>query len=125
MRFTGAVPYVLAPRYLALADVAVAPKLAATEGSGKLLPYMSMALPVISTDTPAHRQYLGREGVWVTPATPAALAAAIAETLADLPARREDARRLRNRVIERYAWAQTAGIMAAEFQALVAEGKST
>ena len=106
--FTGKVPYEEAPRYLALGEVAVAPKLSATEGSGKLLNYMAMALPVAAFDTPVHREYLGDLGVYAPPGDAVGLAAALA-TLLDNPA--DAARRgqaLRQRAIARYTWAQAA-----------------
>ena len=43
--FTGKIPYQQARDFLAVGDVAVAPKLSATEGSGKILNYMAMGLP--------------------------------------------------------------------------------
>lgn len=62
--FTGRIPYEQAPRYLALGDVAVAPKLSKTEGAGKLLNYMAVGLPTVAYDTPVAREYLGRDGVF-------------------------------------------------------------
>jgi glycosyltransferase involved in cell wall biosynthesis len=59
---TGRIPYQDAPAYLALGDVAVAPKLSLTEGAGKLLNYMAVGLPVVAFDTPVAREYLGPEG---------------------------------------------------------------
>jgi len=61
--FTGRIPYADAPRYLALGNVAAAPKLSLTEGSGKLLNYMAMALPTVAFDTPVAREYLGEYGL--------------------------------------------------------------
>ncbi|HEC36137.1 MAG TPA: glycosyltransferase family 1 protein, partial [Anaerolineae bacterium] len=61
--FTGKVPYEETPAHLALGDIAVAPKLSATEGSGKILNYMAMELPVVAFDTPVSREYLGSLGV--------------------------------------------------------------
>ncbi|RME81802.1 MAG: glycosyltransferase family 1 protein [Caldilineae bacterium] len=121
VRFTGAVPYELAPRYLALGDIAVAPKLSATEGSGKLLPYMSMALPVVASDIPVHRQYLGDAGVYVSPGDEQALAEALAETCRRLPDLRRRAFELRRRVEEKYTWHHAAKAMAEVFQTLVVE----
>lgn len=62
--FTGRVPYQDASRYLALGDVAVAPKLSITEGAGKLLNYMSIGLLTVAFDTPVAREYLGMEGIF-------------------------------------------------------------
>jgi glycosyltransferase involved in cell wall biosynthesis len=77
--FTGKVPYEEAPAHLALGDVAVAPKLSHTEGAGKILNYMAMALPTVAFDTPVSREYLGALGVYGgRTANPVALADAIA-----------------------------------------------
>ena len=54
--FTGRVPYADAPRMLSLGDIAVAPKLSLTEGSGKILNYMALAMPTVAFDTPAQRE---------------------------------------------------------------------
>ena len=70
VRFTGAIAYPQAPAYLALGDLAVAPKRSATEGSGKLLPYMSMALPIVATDTPVHREYLSEDAILISEPQP-------------------------------------------------------
>jgi glycosyltransferase involved in cell wall biosynthesis len=50
--------------YLALGDVAVAPKMSETEGSGKIPNYMAMGLPIITFDTPVSREYLGDIGIY-------------------------------------------------------------
>jgi glycosyltransferase involved in cell wall biosynthesis len=62
--FTGKVPYEEAPAHLALGDIAMAPKLSATEGAGKILNYMAMTLPTVTFDNPASREYLGTLGVY-------------------------------------------------------------
>jgi glycosyltransferase involved in cell wall biosynthesis len=64
--FTGRVAYRQAPVYLALGDVAVAPKLSETEGSGKLLNYMAVGLPTVAFDTPVAREYLGSDGIFAS-----------------------------------------------------------
>jgi len=50
--------------YLALGDLAVAPKMSETEGSGKIPNYMAMGLPVITFDTPVSREYLDDIGIY-------------------------------------------------------------
>ena len=47
-----------------LGDIGIAPKISATEGSGKLLAYMAASLPVVAFDTPVHREYLGNMGLY-------------------------------------------------------------
>lgn len=102
--FTGAVPYEAAPLYLALGDVAVAPKISATEGSGKLLPYMAAGLPVVAFDTPVHREYLGELGIYAQAGDAAGLAAATAWALDHPAATGQAALALRARVVSRYTW---------------------
>jgi glycosyltransferase involved in cell wall biosynthesis len=98
---TGRVPYSLAPRHLALGDVAVAPKLSLTEGSGKILNYMAVGLPVVAFDTPVAREYLGADGMLASPGDPASLAGCLSEAL---DANRLTGERLRRRAKENYNW---------------------
>ena len=103
--FTGKVIYKEAPAHLALGDVAVAPKLSATEGCGKILNYMAMALPTIAFDTPVSREYLGSLGVYAErTGDPAALADAIAGLLNDTRRRIELGQRLRERAARHFSW---------------------
>lgn len=103
--FTGKVAYEDAPRYLALGDFAVAPKVSATEGSGKLLNYMSMALPTLAFDLPVSREYLGDAGIYARDISARALAEGMT-TLLTMPAdrRHEIGRRLRERARSLYSW---------------------
>lgn len=106
--FTGKVSYEDAPAHLALGDVAVAPKLSATEGCGKILNYMAMTLPTVSFDTPVSREYLGRLGVYAGRAgDPAALADAIAGLLNDPQRRIELGQKLRARAARHFSWERT------------------
>ena len=103
--FTGKVPYEETPAHLALGDVAVAPKLSATEGCGKILNYMAMALPTVSFDTPVSREYLGSLGVYAgRTGSPLALADEIAGLLNDPQRRTELGRKLRERAIRHFSW---------------------
>ncbi len=103
--FTGKVPYEEAPAHLALGDVAVAPKLSATEGAGKILNYMAMTLPTVAFDTPVSREYLGTLGVYAERSgDPAVLADAIASLLNDPQRRTELGRKLRARVARHFSW---------------------
>lgn len=114
--FTGRVPYEQAPARLALGDLAVAPKIAETEGSGKLMNYMAMGLPTVAFDLPVCREYLGEE----TPCVPAgdvgAFARAILDLLADPAAAARAGRRLRQRTEETYDWSRGAPILMAAYQ---------
>lgn len=111
--FTGRVPYTEAPRYLALGDVAVAPKLSLTEGAGKLLNYMAVGLPTVAFDTPVARQYLGADGFFAAKGNVADLAAQLLMALfgeegGGLDAVRARGQRLRQRAIAAFSW-QAAG----------------
>ncbi len=100
----GRIPYDDAPTWLAIGDVAVAPKLSSTEGNGKILNYMASGLPVVAFDNPVSREYLGADGVFAPPGDVKALAAAIDSLLCDPIRARELGRRLRARAIENYSW---------------------
>jgi glycosyltransferase involved in cell wall biosynthesis len=104
--FTGKIPYHQARDFLALGEVAVAPKLSATEGSGKILNYMAMGLPTVSFDTPVSREYLGDEGIYAIPGDPASLAQALLNALADATDRRAPGAgsRLRRIATQGYSW---------------------
>jgi glycosyltransferase involved in cell wall biosynthesis len=85
--FTGRVPYEAMPLHLALADVAVSPKLSVSEANGKLLSYMAMGLPTVAYDTPVARELLGDLGVYAPRGDVAALADALEGLLDDAPRR--------------------------------------
>jgi len=102
----GAVPYEEVPRHLALGDVAVAPKLSATEGAGKILNYMAMALPTVAFDTPVSREYLGEWGVYAESGNVESLAQALLAMLQAPQEARSRGQHLRQRILERYTWEQ-------------------
>jgi glycosyltransferase involved in cell wall biosynthesis len=60
----GRILYKDAHAYLSLGDVAVAPKMSATEGSGKIPLYMAMGLPIVTFDSSVSREYLGDLGIY-------------------------------------------------------------
>lgn len=103
--FRGRIPREETPAHLALGDVAVAPKLSATEGCGKILEYMAMGLPTVAFDAPQNRQYLASLGSYAgRTGDPAALAEAIAPFLSDPPLRAELGRKLRARTARHFSW---------------------
>lgn len=70
--------------WLAVADLAVDPKLADSgEASGKILHYMACGLPIACFDRPNNRKYLGESGYYAGPVSGEGLAAAIEKGLAD------------------------------------------
>jgi glycosyltransferase involved in cell wall biosynthesis len=102
--FPGRVPYHSAPRFLAVGDVAVAPKLSSTEGAGKIGNYMAMALPVVAFDTAASREYLGSLGVYAAKGDSRSLAERLVEALDDPGHYSEVGRQLRERCIASLSW---------------------
>ena len=108
MTFTGRVPFASAPYYLAAADIAVAPKVSSSEGSGKLLNYMAMAQPIVAYDTPVNREYLGELGVYAPAGDVAALTAAITELATDPGRRRDLGQALRQRAQAEFSWPASA-----------------
>ncbi|NLS78787.1 MAG: glycosyltransferase family 4 protein [Chloroflexi bacterium] len=118
--FTGRVPYPEgAPRFLAMGDIAVAPKLSATEGSGKLLNYMSMAMPVVAFDTPVSREYMGEHGVYAPPGDVAAFAEALIALLDDPQRAASLGQQLRQRAVDRYSWDWAGGQITNIYQGLL------
>ena len=104
MTFTGRIEYRHAPVYLSLGDIAVAPKMSTTEGSGKLLNYMAMAQPVVAYDTAVHREYLADLGVYAPAGDIAAFTEAL-DTLSQYPEHRRClGQQLRERAKEVYSW---------------------
>ncbi len=79
----GRIFYRDAHEYLALGDIAVAPKMSMTEGSGKISNYMAMGLPVVTFDSPVSREMLGDIGVYATMGCSADLADKLALLLRD------------------------------------------
>lgn len=108
MTFTGKIEYRDAARYLSLGDIAVAPKLSATEGSGKILNYMAMAQPVVAFDTPVSSEYLAEWGVYVPVGDGEMFAAAIGELAHDPERRSKLGYALRTRAHEHYNWESAA-----------------
>jgi glycosyltransferase involved in cell wall biosynthesis len=109
--FTGAIPYEQAPAYLALGDVAVAPKISQTEGNGKLLNYIAMGLPTVAFDTAVSREILGDLGIYAPPGDWTALATELDHTLRDSDAAQQRGRALRTRAIAEHSWDQSAELL--------------
>ena len=119
--FTGRLPYDQLPQHLAIGDLAVAPKLSATEGCGKILNYMSMALPTITFRTPVSCDYLGHYGLYAEATTAAALAAAINRGLNLSQAeRQQNGHVLRQIAIARYSWQKTGRQLETVYGAILA-----
>ncbi|MBI3943842.1 MAG: glycosyltransferase family 4 protein [Chloroflexi bacterium] len=121
--FTGKIPYEEAPQYLALGDIAAAPKLSATEGAGKILNYMAMGLPVVAFNTPVSREYLREDGVYATPGNSRELAQAIALLHHNPHLATNISQHLRQRAIEDYSWHQAAAHIFNAYGAVSRRGK--
>ncbi|MGQ9765873.1 MAG: glycosyltransferase family 4 protein [Anaerolineae bacterium] len=125
--FTGRVPYGDAPRYLALGDVAVAPKLSLTEGAGKLLNYMAVGLPTVAFDTPVAREYLGGDGVLAIPGDVNSLADHLMQCL--FPPEDEQASpsakgsQLRNRATQLFGWDKAGELILETYAAVSRKSK--
>ncbi len=102
--FTGRVPYGDAPQNLALGDIAVAPKISTTEGSGKLLNYMAMGLPTVAFDLPVSREYLRDDAVCVAAGDAAAMADGILDLVAHPDRAAAMGSRLRARAVAEFDW---------------------
>ena len=101
-------PYAQAPAYLALGDMAVAPKLSLTEGSGKLLNYMAVGMPTVAFDTPVAREYLGPDGLFARLGDVQSLADQLYAGLFPSDQASDHYRRiglrLRQRALQRFSW---------------------
>jgi glycosyltransferase involved in cell wall biosynthesis len=104
--FTGRVPYEQAPQHLAMGDIAIAPKISATESSGKILNYMAMELPTVAFDVPVSREFLGELGIYAEPGNSHSLADAIQTLLVDPERAKSLGQRSRQWVGENYSWEQ-------------------
>jgi glycosyltransferase involved in cell wall biosynthesis len=125
--FTGRVSYHEVPRYLALGDVAVAPKMSMTEGLGKLLNYMATALPTVAFDTPVAREYMGSDGHLAVRGDVESLADKIMLSLYPASTDKwnlEMGKRLRQRVIQLFAWEQAGQMIVNTYRELTAQGSA-
>lgn len=114
VRLTGRIPYADAPTYLALGDVAVAPKLSLTESAGKLLNYMAVGLPTVAFDTPVAREYLGSDGLLAERGNVDALAAALHKAL-EAP---HLGALLRQRAVQHFGWTKAGQQIVAAYDEL-------
>lgn len=101
--FTGRVDFKEAPKYLNLADIAVAPKISRTEANQKILCYMACALPTVAYDTEVNRFMLGDQGVYAKFGEETALADSIVDLLSDTQRLRTLPSAMRQRALE-FSW---------------------
>lgn len=116
-RITGRVRYQDAPRYLALGDIAVAPKRTQTEANGKIYNYMATGLPTVAFDTVVNRDILGDIGVYTNPADDyQGLAQAINKLLNDPVTASIIAGQVRAKAVARYSWDSVADRIIAAYK---------
>ncbi len=119
VEFPGRIPYEDIAQWLAVGDIAVAPKLSQTEGNGKILNYMAMGLPVVAFDHPVARDYLGEDGVYAPQGDADALANGIESLLLNRAHAKGLGKRLRARAIEKFSWDASARKIEQAYSALV------
>lgn len=102
--FPGKIDYKQAPRYLALGDVAVAPKLSPTEGDGKIYNYLANGLPIVAYDRPASQEILGDLAFYAELGDAHSLACALQAALTDEARAAELACKGREMAVEKYSW---------------------
>ena len=102
--FLGRVDYAELPRHLSIASIAVAPKIAATEGDGKIYNYMAMGLPTVTFDRSVSREILGDTGIYAKLGDPGDLAEKIVWAI-DHPAEAAElGRKSRERAVAELSW---------------------
>lgn len=120
--FTGRIDYTNAPRYLSLGDLALSPKMSATEGSGKVLNYMAMSLPTIASDIPVHREYLAHLGIYLVPGDSVSLAEAITRFFNNPDETHCLGKKLRQRAMESFNWQKAGETISLTYEGLLKGG---
>ncbi|MFH0919786.1 MAG: glycosyltransferase [Fibrobacterota bacterium] len=116
--FPGRVDYWELPRYLSLAAIAIAPKIANTENDGKLLNYMSMGLPVATWDRPLSREILGTAGIFARYQDPSDLAGRLQQTMENPAECGRLGAAARERAEKLFSWHRTALTITGFYQTL-------
>jgi glycosyltransferase involved in cell wall biosynthesis len=127
--FTGTVPHDQLPRYLAAADIGVAPfdpmrhrplRLGFYWSPLKIFEYMAAGLPVVAPALPRLKRLVdsGYEGVLYNPRDPRELDSALV-SLADEAVRRRMGRAARARVVRNFSWDAHCAILDARLRRLV------
>ncbi len=117
--FPGRIPYEEIAQWLAVGEIAVAPKLSRTEGNGKILNYMATGLPVVAYEHPVARDYLGDDGIYAATGDAGQLAGGIEMLLNERRHAKELGRRLRARAIEKFSWEASARKIEQAYTALI------
>lgn len=110
--------------YLALGEVAVAPKMSLTEGNGKIGNYMAMGLPTVAFDTPVNREILGPYGFYAKLGNAADFAAQLELALTNRELAAERAAGARARAVAELSWERAAIAIEAIYAAAIARRQS-
>jgi glycosyltransferase involved in cell wall biosynthesis len=109
--FTGRLDYLSVSKALAMADLAVSPKMSETEGNGKLFNYMACGLPTVVFDGAVNRGILGEHGIYVESRTADAFAEAIIRALEGGAGVRALGGALRQRAMESASWERNRSVI--------------
>lgn len=116
---TGRLAYEQLLAHLALADLAVEPKLPASgEASGKVLHYMAAGLPVVCFATENNRRLLGDSGYFAEPGSDRSLAELVLQALADPETAQRKGNTAREMVRQRFSMAACRDLLLAHYAAL-------
>lgn len=120
---TGRLDYEKLLAYLALADLALEPKLAASgEASGKTLHYMAAGLPVVCFDTDNNRRLLAESGYYAAPGSDESLAVAVVQALGDQETARRKGDAGRERVRQRFSMEHCRAFLLGHYAQLCGRG---
>jgi glycosyltransferase involved in cell wall biosynthesis len=106
--FTGRVSYFDTADYLAIANVAVAPKLSTTEANGKVFYYMASGLPTVVFEQPVNRDMLGDYGLYAAMGDHVSLAEKINLVLGNPDLAKRLSEGVRRLAVEKYSWTRAA-----------------
>lgn len=104
VRFTGRMPYEETAALSACADIALAPKLSATEGNLKVASYLACGLPVVAFDSPVNRELAGDLGVYAPLGDGRAFVDAVVALARDAERRASLGERSRQRAVQWLSW---------------------
>ncbi len=109
--------------YLALGEVAVAPKMSLTEGNGKIANYMAMGLPTVAFETPVAREILGDAGLYAAFGSAEDLAAKLELALDNQALAAQLGAAARARAVAELSWERAAHLIEEIYAAALAQRK--